>query len=67
MKNRRIIIIVGAVIILAAIGGGAYLFLSTRQSNNAVSSYEVAEGSVTERINITGEVKTFQGVDLSIT
>jgi HlyD family secretion protein len=65
MKNRRIIIIVGAVIILAAIGGGAYLFLSTRQSNNAVSSYEVAEGSVTERINITGEVKTFQGVDLS--
>ena len=58
-KNTIIILSVVAILVIA---GLLYLFFGI---NKSVLSAEVQKGDITEKINLTGQVKASQGVDLA--
>jgi len=55
-----------AVIVILAIGAAALLyFLFSRNSKPGLSSVEAKNGNITEQVNLSGQVKASQGVDLA--
>ena len=63
-KIHKNLIIAGSVIIVIAVGAILY-FLFGRTAPVSLYSIEAKNGNITEKINLTGQVKASQGVDLA--
>jgi multidrug efflux pump subunit AcrA (membrane-fusion protein) len=64
MKISKNIIIIGSVVILIIIGIILYFVFGTGGSSSSVS-VQAKTGDITESVNLTGQVKASEGVDLA--
>ena len=63
-KTQKILTISGIIVVALIASILLYTYIS-KSSSITLHSAEVAQGSITEKINLTGQVKASQGVDLA--
>jgi len=65
MTNKIKYLIIGGIVILVLVVAGLLWYFFGQNTSPTMTSVQVKNGDITEKINLTGQVKASQGVDLT--